>query len=92
MKKIKILLIILLLFLIIVIISSCSDNSYIEDDITTTKIITVKNYNFQGYYVWIPKTGERYHIKSKCSGMKNPSKVTESTAINLGYTRCKKCW
>ena len=92
MKKIKIFLIIISLFLIIGIISSCSDNRYIEDNTTATIITAVNNYKFQVYYVWIPKTGEKYHIEPKCSGMKNPSKVTEAEAKSLGYTRCKKCW
>lgn len=43
-------------------------------------------------YVWIPKTGTKYHSISTCSSMKNPSKVTLESAIDQGYTECNKCW
>ena len=42
--------------------------------------------------VWIPRTGQRYHRKENCSGMKNPSYVTIEEAIRLGFTPCKKCY
>lgn len=45
-----------------------------------------------GGYVWIPRTGTKYHSTSTCSGMKNPSKVTVSQARAWGYTPCKKCY
>ena len=43
-------------------------------------------------YVWIPKTGSKYHSSSTCSGMKNPQYVTISVAISSGYTPCSKCY
>ena len=42
--------------------------------------------------VWIPASGSKYHSNSFCSNMKNPSKVTKSYAIDMGYTACKKCY
>ncbi len=42
--------------------------------------------------VWIPQSGQKYHSKQSCSNMKNPSQVTLETAINWGYTACKKCY
>ena len=42
--------------------------------------------------VWIPKTGSKYHNRSSCSNMKNPSQVTKSQAISWGYEPCKKCY
>lgn len=42
--------------------------------------------------VWIPKSGKKYHNKSSCSNMKNPSQVTQSIAEARGYTPCKKCY
>ena len=42
--------------------------------------------------VWIPRTGSKYHSKSSCSNMKNPSQVTQSEAVSRGYTPCKKCY
>lgn len=50
------------------------------------------NGNGSGGYVWIPRTGTKYHSTSTCSGMKNPSKVTVSQARSWGYTPCKKCY
>jgi len=42
--------------------------------------------------VWIPKSGSKYHSRSGCSNMKNPSHVTKAQAEASGYTPCKKCW
>lgn len=42
-------------------------------------------------YVWIPKSGTKYHYKKSCGGMRNPSKVKISVAKKKGYTACKKC-
>ena len=43
-------------------------------------------------YVWISKSGSKYHSRSTCSNMKNPSRVTLTAAINKGYASCSKCW
>ena len=42
--------------------------------------------------VWIPNSGAKYHKSASCSGMKNPSHVSLSTAKARGYTPCKKCY
>ncbi len=42
--------------------------------------------------VWIPKSGSKYHSRSGCSNMKNPSQVTKAQAEASGFTPCKKCW
>lgn len=42
--------------------------------------------------VWIPRTGSKYHSKSSCSNMKNPSQVTIDQAKSRGYSPCKKCY
>ncbi len=42
--------------------------------------------------VWIPRTGKKYHSKSSCSNMKDPSQVPLSEAEWRGFTACKKCW
>ena len=42
--------------------------------------------------VWIPASGTKYHSKPDCSGMKNPSVVSESQAQPDGYTKCKRCF
>lgn len=45
----------------------------------------------QGNMVWIPQSGNKYHSNSGCSNMINPTQVTESEAISMGYTPCKRC-
>lgn len=42
--------------------------------------------------VWIPQSGSKYHRKSTCSNMTNPSQVTLSDAIAWGYTACGRCY
>ncbi len=41
--------------------------------------------------VWIPQSGSKYHSTSSCSNMKNPSQVSKSEAIDMGYEPCKRC-
>ena len=42
--------------------------------------------------VWIPTGGgTKYHSRSSCSNMNNPSHVTISQAIARGFTPCKRC-
>ena len=42
--------------------------------------------------VWINDTGEKYHRRSDCSGMKNSYQVTKDEAISMGKEACKKCY
>ena len=58
---------------------------------TTTKKSS-NTTNSTSAYVWIPRTGSKYHIRSSCSNMKNPSKVKKSEAIARGYEPCSKCY
>ncbi len=48
--------------------------------------------NTQSQMVWIPNSGSKYHSKSSCSNMKNPSHVTIDQAVSMGYGPCKKCY
>ena len=41
--------------------------------------------------VWIPQSGSKYHSNSSCSGMKNPTQVTQSEAEAMRYEPCKRC-
>lgn len=48
---------------------------------------------YEGNLVWVPTNGgTKYHSKSSCSKMKDPMQVTKETAIENGYTACKKCY
>lgn len=43
--------------------------------------------------VWIPTNGgKRYHRRSSCSNMEDPSYVTITEAINQGFTACGRCY
>lgn len=42
-------------------------------------------------YVWIPNTGEKYHMSGTCGRMKNPRQVPLEDAKRRGYTSCSKC-
>lgn len=43
--------------------------------------------------VWVPTNGgTKYHSRSGCSNMKNPSQVTLDYAISHGYEPCKRCY
>lgn len=59
------------------------------DSATSTAITSTQTDNEP--LVWIPKSGSKYHSKSTCSNMKNPSQVSLDVATGLGYTPCKKC-
>ena len=42
--------------------------------------------------VWIPNSGSKYHSRSGCSNMKNPTQVTKTEAERRGFEPCKKCY
>ncbi len=46
----------------------------------------------QSEMVWISENGSKYHSRSGCSNMKNPSEVTIDEAKASGRTPCKKCY
>lgn len=58
----------------------------------TATVQTISTKKKTEEQVWIPKTGKKYHKKSSCSGMKDPEKVSLSTAKDRGFTVCKKCY
>ncbi|MEE1485979.1 MAG: thermonuclease family protein [Anaerobutyricum hallii] len=60
--------------------------------VSTKKKSTKKSNTASSSYVWIPRTGSKYHSRSSCSNMKNPSKVKRPDAISRGYTPCSKCY
>lgn len=61
--------------------------------IENTKEETIKEDTVENdEMVWIPNSGSRYHNKSTCSSMKDPTKVTRQEAEDLGYTPCGRCY
>ena len=43
-------------------------------------------------YVYISRTGSKYHGRPTCGRMKSSSKVTLSKAESMGLTPCMKCY
>ena len=56
---------------------------------TTNNVVPASS---SGVMVWIPNTGRRYHSRSSCSGMIDPSYVTIEQAQALGFTPCARCY
>lgn len=60
---------------------------------TSTSTETVSASDTTESSVWIPnKGGTKYHKKSSCSNMDNPSNVSLDDAKAAGFTPCKKCY
>lgn len=45
----------------------------------------------QAAFVYLPKSGTRYHQTATCSGMKDAAEATLAEAIAQGYLPCKRC-
>lgn len=43
-------------------------------------------------YIAASGNGKKYHRSPSCSNMKGTVELDEQTALNRGYTPCKKCW
>ena len=55
-------------------------------------ILQVEGVDETGTYVWVPRTGSKYHLYSDCSSMQNPAFMTKEDAIGKGYEPCKHCY
>ncbi|MEG2710197.1 MAG: hypothetical protein RSB18_04290, partial [Clostridia bacterium] len=42
-------------------------------------------------YVYVTRSGTKYHRKSTCAGAVNAYKISLSTALKDNYVRCTKC-
>lgn len=49
-------------------------------------------YSGRGSYVYVPRTGRRYHRRPNCGRGKNMRRVTLARAKKMGYTPCRKCY
>ena len=63
-----------------------------EPETTTTPTTEPEQPTTNSVMVWIPNSGSKYHSKSSCSNMKNPTQVTLEEAERRGFTPCKKCY
>jgi glucan-binding YG repeat protein len=76
---------------------STSNNGGTEKKVTVTQPAketsqSTSKANNKEQMVWVSRTGTKYHSKSNCSNMKNPSHKTLSEAESLGRTPCSKCY
>lgn len=55
-------------------------------------VTTIPKTEDEGPMVWISYSGNKYHSKSSCSGMKGAQKVTLKEAQQMGKTPCSKCY
>ena len=53
--------------------------------------LQVVGYDATGTYVWVSRTGGRYHIYPDCSNMQTVTAMTVEEAEAAGYTLCKVC-
>lgn len=71
-------------------VNTSSGNVSSESD--STSVTVPAREETVGNLVWVPVNGgKKYHTKSTCSNMKEPMQVSEETAIENGYTACKRC-
>lgn len=64
----------------------------VNTDVRLTFTIQVEGTDETGTYVWVPRTGSKYHLYSDCSSMQNPAFMTKEDAIANGYEACKICY
>ena len=68
--------------------SKSSSNKNTTKETTTKKASDAKKNSskqtFSSSYVWIPRTGSKYHSRSSCSNMKSPSKVKNRKSLAEG--------
>ena len=59
---------------------------------TTKKTTTTKYQEPQGSYVYVTKTGKKYHSIPNCGGTKTAYKVTLAEAKSRTDGPCSNCW
>lgn len=66
---------------------------YISEKKNSNNGVTVpEKEEIEGDLVWVPVNGgTKYHSKAGCSNMIEPIQVSEDTALNNGYSPCKRC-
>ena len=68
-----------------------SYSSYIDKDSYSITLDNSSSDDEKVEMVWISSSGNKYHSKSTCSGMKSPRQISLDEAIERGFTACKKC-
>lgn len=62
----------------------------VSSSVESSDASPVENTNV--VYIAASGNGTRYHRTPSCSNMKGTVELDEQTALNKGYTPCKKCW
>ena len=53
--------------------------------------VVVEGYDETGTYVWVSKTGSKYHLDPNCSNMQTVTIMTKDDAEEAGYEPCSLC-
>ena len=61
-------------------------------ELTASITIVVEGVDETGNYVWISRTGTKYHLYPNCSNMKTATLICKDDAIEEGYEPCKICY
>ncbi|MBS6956548.1 MAG: Abi family protein [Enterocloster asparagiformis] len=57
-----------------------------------TYLSQILNINITSHQVvWVTDTSSKYHANKHCSGLKHSREIDLEKAIELGFTKCKKC-
>ncbi len=69
-----------------------NENSKKDDVSEDINYNNVNDSNEEKTYVYVSKSGSKYHSKADCSNMKNAEKMTLKEAKNRGLSPCKRCY
>ena len=61
-------------------------------ELTASITIVVEGVDETGTYVWISKTGTKYHLYPDCSNMKTATLICKDDAEEAGYEPCSLCY
>ena len=61
-------------------------------ELTYSITIVVEGVDETGNYVWISRTGTKYHLYPSCSNMKTATLICKDDAEEAGYEPCSLCY
>ena len=61
-------------------------------ELTASITIVVEGVDETGNYVWISRTGTKYHLYPNCSNMKPATLICKDDTIEAGYEPCSLCY
>lgn len=73
--------------------ANTSTTEPLSESSTDTSELTAESATTENeIMVWISSSGSKYHRKSTCSNMQNPTEISLKDAESRGYTPCKRCY